>query len=114
MKKSDYDWYKNKPLSAKKLREKWKEYSVNGDGWYKADYYLRRYGTEQQFIEEMRRPPVPYAFVTPDGVWHAPGRVGWFAMSDETAESMNKYYKEWCDFIDNGPDCYVSLVDCHI
>lgn len=113
-KKSDYDWYKTEHMSLKKLRSNWKKYSTEGDGFFKAEYYLERYGTEEQYIKEMMRPTVPYAFVTPDGVWHAPGKVGWFALSDETAESMNKYFEEWCDFIDNGPDCYVSLVDCHI
>lgn len=113
-KKSDYDWYKTEHTSLKKLRSNWKKYSTEGDDFFKAEYYLERYGTEEQYIKEMMRPTVPYAFVTPDGVWHAPGKVGWFALSDETAESMNKYFEEWCDFIDNGPDCYVSLVDCHI
>ena len=113
--KSDYDWYRKESFQSEQdLIEEWKKYSTEGDGWYKPEYYLERYGTEEQYIKESMRPTLPYAFVTPDGVWHAPGEVGWFAMSDETAESMDKYYEEWRDFIDNGPDCYVSLVDCHI
>lgn len=115
-KKSQYDWEKpdEEKLSEEELRKKWREYSTNGDGFLSERYYKERYVDEETFVRQCRYPTVPYAFVTPDGVWHAPGRVGWFAMSDETAESWDKYVEEWLDFIRNAPDCYVSLVDCHI
>lgn len=113
--KSWYDWKleSNKGFE-KKLRKQWKKYSTDGDGWYTAAYYLERYGDEETYVRQMQYPTVPFAFVTPDGVWHAPGRVGWFAMSDETAESWDAYVAEWIDFIKNAPDCYVNLADCHI
>ena len=56
----------------------------------------------------------PYAFVTPDGEWHAPGTVGWFASSDETEESTAAYEKEWEEYINSEENPYVSFVDCHI
>ena len=81
---------------------------------YKPEYYLERYKTKEQYLKEMTY-TVPYAFVTPDGKWHAPGTVGWFASSDETAESMNAYLDEWLNYIaDINTDPYVSIVDCHI
>ena len=114
--KSDIDWYKETgtPEREEELHLLWKKYIIEGDGFYNSDYYHLRYGTEEQFVKEAMRPPFPYAFITPDGKWHAPGNIGWFALSDETAESMDAYYEEFKDFIDNAPDCYVSLVDCHI
>lgn len=115
--KSEIDWFAKDPdndFSEQEWREKWREYSTRGHGLCTPEYYHERYQTEEQFVAEMMRPWLPYAFVTPDGKWHAPGRVGWFACSDETAESMDAYYAEWIDFIKNAPDCYVSLADCHI
>ena len=57
---------------------------------------------------------MPYAFITPDGKWHAPGRVGWFAISDESADDWNKYVEEWDAFLASDGNPYVSIVDCHI
>ena len=56
----------------------------------------------------------PYAFITPDGEWHAPGTVGWFAMDDSTEETMAAYNKQWRKYVDNDDNPYVSFVDCHI
>ena len=57
-----------------------------------------------------------YAVITPDGEWHAPGEMGWFACSTETDEEWNDWaahYKE--RFIDTAdPNMYLTLVDCHI
>lgn len=101
------------------VAEFWDEYveegnTENHDSFYSREYYKERYGTKEQYIKELSR-TVPYAFITPDGVWHAPGNVGWFGCSDETAESMDKYYEDWSNFInDTSNDPYVSIVDCHI
>lgn len=114
-KKSQMDWFKRSDgLTEQDLRKQWWKYSEEGDGFWSDKYYLERYGTVEQYVKEMMRPTVPYAFITPDGVWHAPGRMGWFALSDETAETMDAYYQEWEEWTNHGEDCYVSLVDCHI
>lgn len=59
---------------------------------------------------------VTYAVITPDGKWHAPGEMGWFACSSETDDEWDdwaKHYKE--RFIDSAdPNMYLILVDCHI
>ena len=56
----------------------------------------------------------PYAFITPDGKWHAPGTVGWFATSDDTPESREAYLREWIAWIESDENPYVNFVDCHI
>ena len=81
--------------------------------FFRKEYYLRRYGTKEQFLKEMSI-VYPYAFVTPDGTWHSPGDVGWFGCSDENAETMNSYLEEWFKFLEDPSNPYVSLVDCHI
>ena len=81
--------------------------------FFKREFYLERYGSKEQYLKEMGT-VTPYAFVTPDGEWHAPGNMGWFACSDETAESTNEYIEEWYMFINSSDNPYVSFVDCHI
>jgi len=114
--KSQVDWFRQDEdqLSDDDLRKRWERLIEDGELIWSGKYFLERYGNVEQYIREMRRPKMPYAFITPDGEWHAPGTMGWFAISDETAESMDAYAKEWEDFIRNAPDCYVSIVDCHI
>lgn len=115
-KKSQIDWNSrgDDDRTEEELRNEWQKFSVEGDRFYSSKYYIERFGDEDTYVRQSMHPMVPYAFITPDGEWHAPGRVGWFALSDETPESCDKYLAEWDDFILNAPDCYVSLVDCHI
>ena len=60
--------------------------------------------------------PITYAVLTPDGVWHEKGEMGWFGISSETAdESFNwdMHFKEM--FIDTAdPEWILTIVDCHI
>ena len=116
--KSEVDFFavpeEIKEAGEKALAKEWKMFSTEGDGYYSEKYYLERYGDQETYIRERMRPMMPYAFITPDGVWHAPGIVGWFGMSDETADSAERYWNEWREFIEHGEDCYVTLVDCHI
>ena len=81
--------------------------------FFSPKYLKERYVNEEQYIKEMSG-NYPYCYITPDGVLHAPGRVGWFATDDATAESFNKYYDEWVAFINSDANPYVSFVDCHI
>lgn len=114
--KSQLNWYEKdqNEKTEKQLRKEWRKYSVEGDGFWSAEFYQERYGGEETYVRQCMYPPMPHAFITPDGKWHSSGRVGWFCSSDDTAESVDQYYAEWRDFIDNAPDCYVSLIDCHI
>ena len=113
--KSDYEWMKPEDkMEADEYAKEWDHHCKFGDGWYSPSYFQDNYGSKEQYVKEMLRPWTPYAFVTPDGEWHAPGTVGWFAVSDDTFETRDKYWQEWCDFINNGHDCYVSIFDCHI
>lgn len=66
--------------------------------------------------EEKKEPRVywrPHALVTPDGEWHARGKMGWWGMSDEKFEK-----RVWEDKIKQlyaaHPAHHVVCVDCHI
>jgi len=116
--KNDYDWYPQNDVDVEEAEEFWDTY-IAGDEkegypsiWSKQ-YYIDRYKTKEQYIKEMSR-TLPWAFITPDGVWHSAGRCGWFACSDETAEDADRYAKEWDEWIASDANPYVNLVDCHI
>ena len=82
---------------------------------FKEEYYLDHYKT-REFYAYCSATYVTYAVVTPDGEWHAPGDMGWFACSTETGD-------EWIEWVQNykrkflydqDPDLILTLVDCHI
>lgn len=116
--KADYLWEEDDEVLAESAGQFWDRYiatAKNGDppSLYRREYYLERYKTKEQYMQECSK-TVPYAFITPDGKWHAPGRVGWFGMSDENAEDWNRYEKEWHAYLKTGDNPCVSIVDCHI
>jgi hypothetical protein len=55
----------------------------------------------------------PYSVLTPDGVWHQRGQMGWFGTSsgDQPREEWASHVKE---IIKNHPDHLVVGIDCHI
>lgn len=79
--------------------EKWSKYNPKS----KYDYYTVVSNKLPKFV--------PFAFVTPDGEWHAKGKMGWWAVTwdempdDEWAQiylDAKKKYKKHC------------VLDCHI
>lgn len=91
--------------------------TINGSerSYYNKEYYINKYKTAENYAKEVSMFST-YAVVTPDGVWHSPGEVGWFGMSTETddewSEWVNNYYDRF--FKDVDPDLIVTMVDCHI
>lgn len=57
-----------------------------------------------------------YAVVTPDGVWHGKGKMGWWAMSSETPEEARDWEDQFKErFITSSdPELLLTIVDCHI
>lgn len=58
-----------------------------------------------------------YCVITPDGEWHAPGNIGFFAMTDATPEEEDEWVDKWYErfyipAIKN--NWYITIVDCHI
>lgn len=78
-----------------------------------AERFLEDYPDEETY-QLVKKWNYPYAFVTPDGKWHSPGTVGWFALSDDTPESLKRYIKEWAEYVSSDENPYVNFVDCHI
>lgn len=50
-----------------------------------------------------------------DGRWMAPGRMGWFGISDDDPDSYAYYVREANTYIDSLPqDAFLVVLDCHI
>lgn len=116
--KNDIAWYEDDTEARADAEDFWDTFVgenaiAEPPGIWRREYFLKRYKTREQYVKENSR-TIPYAFITPDGVWHSAGCVGYFGMSDETAESADRYAAEWDAWIASDANPYVSLVDCHI
>jgi hypothetical protein len=116
--KNDIEWFPEDKEAKADAEEFWDSFIgenafAEPPGLFNRRYFLERYKTKEQYVKEMQR-TVPWAFITPDGEWHSAGTVGWFACSDEDADSADRYYAEWEAYINSDDNPYVNLVDCHI
>lgn len=83
---------------------------------YKPEYYIEMYGDRDNFAKSCASFNT-FAMLL-DGEWYEQRKMGWFAMSDTTKESLEKF----TDFMDKtlrelkttNPHATVTLVDCHI
>lgn len=83
---------------------------------YKPEHYTEMYGDRDNFAKSCASFNT-FAMLL-DGEWYEQGKMGWFAMSDTTKESLEKF----TDFMDKTlrelkkthPHATVTLVDCHI
>ncbi len=83
---------------------------------YKPEYYTEMYGDRDNYAKNQASFST-FAMLL-DGEWFEHGKMGWFAMSDTTKESLEKF----TDFMDKtlrelkktNPHATVTLVDCHI
>lgn len=81
---------------------------------WKPAYYLDQYGDKETYAADQSS-PAPWAFITPDGVWHEKGEMGWFAFSDATQDSRKTFREAWTAAIAAAdPEDWVVIVDCHI
>ena len=79
---------------------------------YKEEYYLNRYHTKEEYATRASAAH-PYAVLTEEGEWVAPGEMGWFS-SSESDEDQKKYEDWFFNYIKEHQDYYITLVDCHI
>lgn len=116
--KNQYN-YINTDTSAKECDIHWLNMletastSKNRDNVTSADRFLSQYPQQEDYTKSVMNIH-PYAYITPDGVWHAPGTVGWFGMSDDTPDTYRKYLDEWIEYVNSVDNPYVTFVDCHI
>lgn len=94
------NWKKN----SDGVWEVWSTYNPNS----KYDYY-----SVEEILSKSKLPKwTPFSFVTPDGVWHSKGVMGWWACSwDEKPDDV--WDKEYRDAVAEYKGLF-CLLDCHI
>ena len=105
-----------KELTEEEIEEYKKFYfnEIEGKGFYKPEYILSKYPTFEDYLEQQSQFST-YALLTSDGIWHEPGRMGWFGCSTATSEDEIKYENEYKEkVLAEDPESYFVMVDCHI
>ena len=95
--------------SSLKENEKEEDYR----SFYNKSFYLEKYGTIDNYIEEKCN-VTTYAILN-HGEWIEAGQMGWFGCSDATKDGYAVYRQVYKDIIKNlNPEDYIAIVDCHI
>ena len=96
-------------------KSKWDWYSIGGR-W--NNILITKEGTEtnEDYANQIdwNKTATPFAFVTPIGVWHEKGEMGWWAMvsNEKDKNDWETEFKKFLDTLDD--DVTVTLIDCHI
>ena len=82
--------------------------------FYKPEYFTNRYKTKEKYAE--CNSSFSMWAVVKDGVWYEKGKMGMFAMSNETDDEAVDWEMNFFDrFIKDLPDdTLLTVVDCHI
>ncbi len=82
--------------------------------WYKPEYYIERYKNKETFAK--CRSSFSMWAVVKDGEWYEKGKMGFWAMSDETHDEAVDWEMNFFDrFLKDLPeDTLITVVDCHI
>ena len=117
------------PLSQKKKEElrRWWEINIDEDEpkdgeekdkyfFWNPDWFRRRYKDADTYLK-VKEMVTFFAVLTPDGEWHEPGQMGYFACALCEPEDELKWDFEFYDrFIKPNldSDLICTVVDCHI
>ena len=102
-------------LSIYNPHSKWDWYTIGGR-WAGGLVTKEGRETDSDYVSEIdwNKTGIPFAFITPNGIWHERGEMGWWAIVTNAKEqdSWEEEFKKAIEKLDN--DVLVTLVDCHI
>jgi hypothetical protein len=111
----DIDWVAMREESKEWVKENWdKARSSDTESvFYKKD--IEGYETFEEYLEVSSR-FYTRAVITKEGEWIEPGRMGWWAVTSESAEEKKVWDSEFFNrFIKPlKRDDMITIVDCHI
>lgn len=94
---------------------KWDWYIIGGR-WTGGLVTKEGRETNSDYISEIdwNKTDIPFAFITPNGIWHERGEMGWWAIvtNEKEQDGWEAEFKKAIEKLDN--DVLVTLVDCHI
>jgi len=108
----DFKAMQNDKKEIEILEKNWEEV-ISGKGFYKPEYFLKRYKTKKNYIKQES---LFYTHAVLNEEWYESETMGWFGCSSETEDESNKWQLEFFDtFIKPlKPDTLLTIVDCHI
>jgi hypothetical protein len=82
---------------------------------YNKNYYLERYSSKEEYATRCAA-FTTWAVLTPDGIWHEPGQMGWFGCHSASSEEERDFFESYHKFIEKAIEnnWLVTVVDCHI
>lgn len=83
--------------------------------FYTAQYY-KDYYIDRETYARLMTSFSTFAVITPEGVWHEKGEMGWFGCSSETPDEARDWDEHYMErFIESAdPHTVITIVDCHI
>lgn len=90
--------------------------ALKGDAFFAEPPTEKFQPDRETYVERARLNAVTcYAYLDSENGWLEPGRMGWFGMSNDTADSREDYAREVNRILDELPDdAVLAVVDCHI
>lgn len=79
----------------------------------KKEYYINKFESKERYATNAAS-FVTYALLTDEGQWISKGNMGWFGMSDDSAESLDIFMQQFNKTLDAKPGHYLTIIDCHI
>ena len=99
----------------RRAAEKWWDENIDEDGNPKGMAIFEYDGLDRERYIESRSHLSFRAVVTPDGVWHEVGEMGWWGISSEDADETYEWRMHFEErFIEPYQNCTLTVVDCHI
>lgn len=119
----DVDWKAMRNQARERAARDWDElFNPNPEFClYRPEYvesqralHLKLYGTKEEYIRR-RGVWTPYAMVSKEHGWIAPGKMGWFGMSTDNTHDREKFDAEFVKIMKSFPtETQIAMVDCHI
>lgn len=94
---------------------KWDWYTIGGR-WTGGLVTKEGRETNSDYVSEIDwdKTDIPFAFITPNGIWHERGEMGWWAIVTNEKEQIS-WEEEFKKAVEKlGDNVLVTLVDCHI
>ena len=83
--------------------------------FYRKEYFLSRYASKEDYAKKVSSFST-WAVLTPNGIWHESGQMGWFGCHSATTEEEIEFFDNYNRFIEEAQknNWLVTVVDCHI
>lgn len=105
----------DKWLNDPELKKEYDSLVTEGDGFYRAEYFQKRYPTFEDYVRAIKCFST-YAVLDIHGAWHEKGQMYAFGISGAGPEQEIAWDKNYYEnFIKElNPEYYITIVDCHI